>query len=199
MAVSLAEQKAVFWDAELERARLTNIFFGQYGGMLRAVHGLMTRAYNRNIPVPDNVAIRHMLLEARARAVQVDTVTQFSISAMIAEGTRRGLNVREIAYGTADGSFPGIEGLFERTWRSRPETVARTELQHAMVRATVDRGRAMGATGFRASDGDWDATCAGRNGARFPLDNPPSPSHPNCRLSLTPIFEDIRGTNASNG
>lgn len=193
----LAESKA--WDAELERARLTNLFFGQYGGMLRAVHGLMTRAYGRSIPPPDEVAVRKALLVARARAVQVDATTQFSISAMIAEGNRRGLNVREIAYGTADGSFPGIEGLFEKTWKGRPETVARTELQHAMVTATVERARAMGGvTGWRASDGDHDAACAARNGARFPADQPPSLNHPRCRLTITPLFDDIRGANASS-
>jgi len=38
--VLLAEAKAapLVWDAELERASLTNLFFGRYGGMLRAVH-----------------------------------------------------------------------------------------------------------------------------------------------------------------
>ena len=157
--------------------------------MLRSVHGLMTRAYNANIPPPDSVAIRHALLEARARAVQVDAFTQFAISAMLSEGARRGLSTREIAYGTEDGTFAGIEGLFERTWKSRPETVARTEMQHALVRATVDRGRAMGGvTGWRASDGDWDAPCANRNGVVFPADQPPSLNHPRCRLSITPVF-----------
>jgi hypothetical protein len=180
------------WDAELERASLTNLFFGRYGGMLRAVHGLLTKAYGRNIPPPDNVAIRHMLLEARARAVQVDTTTQFAISAVIAEGTRRGLTVREIAYGTTDGSYPGIEGLFERTWARRSETVARTELQHAMLRANVDRFRALGGvTGYRAADGDWDAPCASRNGRIYPLDNPPEMNHPNCRLTITPVFSEL--------
>ena len=192
--VLLAEAKAapLVWDAELERASLTNLFFGRYGGMLRAVHGLMTKAYNRNIPPPDSVAIRHMLLEARARAVQVDATTQFAISAMIAEGNRRGLNVREIAYGTADGEFPGIEGLFEKTWKGRPETVAVTELQHAMLRSNVDRFRAMGGvTSYRASDGDYDAPCAARNGRIYPLDSPPDMNHPRCRLTIAPVFSEL--------
>jgi hypothetical protein len=189
----LAEVKLdapLVWNADLERASLTNLFFGRYGGMLRAVHGLLTKSTNRFIPPPNSADIRHMLLEARARAVQVDTVTQFAISAVLAEGTRRGLSVREIAYGTED--FPGIEGLFERTWKSRPETVARTELQHAMLRANVDRFRAMGdVRAYRAHDGDYDAPCEARNGQEFPLDKPPEMLHPNCRLTITPIFSEM--------
>jgi post-segregation antitoxin (ccd killing protein) len=189
----LAEVEAkapLVWNAELERASLTNLFFGRYGGMLRAVHGLLTKSTNRFIPPPDNVSIRHMLLEARARAVQVDATTQFAISAVLAEGTRRGLSVREIAYGTPD--FPGIEGLFEQTWKSRPETVAVTELQHAMLRSNVDRFRALGGvTGYRASDGDYDQPCAARNGRIYPLDSPPDMNHPRCRLTIAPVFSEI--------
>lgn len=185
-----AGEAALVWNSDLERASLTNLFFARYGGMLRAVHGLLTKSTNRFIPPPDNVAVRHMLLEARARAVQVDTVTQFAISAVLAEGTRRGLSVREIAYGTED--FPGIEGLFEKTWARRSETVARTELQHAMLRANVDRFRAMGGIrAYRAHDGDWDKSCAARNGQEYPLDRPPDLLHPNCRLTITPIFSEI--------
>jgi hypothetical protein len=185
------------YDADFERQQLDNLMFKRYGGMLRSVHGLVTRAFNLgDLPV-DDVAMRHMLLEARARAVVVDAQTQFSISATIADGVRRGLSRHEIAYGTADGSYKGIEGLFTQTWKSRPMTVASTELQQAMLKAVVDRFRATRMVeAVIARDGDLDQVCASRNGKRFELSNPPQLGHPNCRLQLEPVVRQDIGRTA---
>jgi hypothetical protein len=172
------------YSPDYERERLVDLFVGRYGGMLRAVHGLLTRALNRDMPPPDAVAMRHILLEARARAVKVDATTQFAIAAMLADGVRRGLSAEEIANGTAD--FPGIEGLFEKTWRGRSKMIARTELQNAQLRASVDRFRTFGIKWVRARDGDYDAACAARNGKVYPISNPPELNHPNCRLTVAP-------------
>lgn len=158
----------------------------RYGGMLRAVHGLMTRALNRGTWPLDDVSIRHFLLEARARAVVVDVTTQFAISAMIADGVRRGLSKFEIANGTADGSYRGIEGLFKETWKNRGLTVARTELGHAQLRASVDRFSAVGIKEVIAHDGDFDPNCNARNGRRYPINNSPDLLHPNCTVTVSP-------------
>lgn len=168
--------------------RLVGLYVKHYGGMLRAVHGLLTRALNREEQPLDNVSIRHFALEARARAVRVEAATQFAISAMIAEGTRRGLSRAEIANGTKD--FPGIEGLFTETWKNRGMTVARTELQQAMLSANVDRFRATRGlvSGVIAHDGDFDSQCAARDGRRYEMNNPPSLAHPNCTLTVSPIL-----------
>jgi hypothetical protein len=183
--VDLAE----VYDTDLERQQLDNLMFKRYGGMLRSVHGLVTRAFNRQQLPLDDVAMRHILLEARARTVVVEAQTQFAISAVLAEGTRLGLTRHEIAYGTADGSFRGIEGLFGQTWASRPETIARTELQQAMLRANVDRFRATGEVeALIAHDGDLDQVCAARDGKRFELSNPPQLGHPRCTLTISPIL-----------
>lgn len=182
----MAEKVRILNSAEAERLALEDLYIKRYGGMLRAVHGLVTRALNRGDLVLDNVSMRHFLLEARARAVAVDASTQFAIAAMIAEGKRLGLSKWEIANGTADGTYKGIEGLFQETWKNRGLTVARTELSYAQLRASQDRFHAVGITEVIAHDGDFDAQCSERDGRTYPINNTPSLLHPNCRLTIEP-------------
>lgn len=191
--VDLAE----VYSTDFERQQLDDLMFKRYGGMLRSVHGLITRAFNLGQMPLDDVAMRHILLEARARTVVVEAQTQFAISAVLAEGTRLGLSRHEIAYGTADGSFKGIEGLFGQTWASRPKLIAETELQQAMLKATVDRFRSTRQVeALIAHDGDQDQVCSARDGKRFELSNPPQLAHPACRLTVGPILYQASGANA---
>jgi len=183
----VSEKVRVLNSAEAERLALEDIYVKRYGGMLRAVHGLITRSLNRDELPLDNVSVRHFLLEARARAVAVDAATQFAVAAMIAEGKRLGLSNWEIANGTADGSFRGIEGLFQETWKNRGVNVARTELAHAQLRASQDRFQALGIKEVVAHDGDFDSACEARNGKRYPINNAPGLLHPNCRLTIEPV------------
>ena len=176
-------------DDDLELELLTALFIIWYGTVLRSVHTLTVRVLNLG-PVPlDDAAVRHIILEARAAAVAVDATTRRLIAQRIADGASMGLTPRQIAYGTDD--FPGISGLFRRTWKDRPLTVAKTELQKAQLRATVQRFQTLGRgllTGWFARDGDFDAYCSGRNGKRYPPNSPPDLAHPHCRLTLTPIL-----------
>jgi hypothetical protein len=135
------------YDQEDERGRLLRLFAGRYASMLRAVNDLL----ERSVGVPagtfrlDDPAVRHFILtQAVTRVVRIDDTTQTALRAAIAAGQELGLSSWEIANGTADGSFPGIEGLFAETWRSRHVTVARTELQYAQLAASIDRFRASG-------------------------------------------------------
>jgi len=101
----------------------------------------------------------------------------------------RGLTASQIAYGTPE--FPGIDGLFEDTWKSRPLTIARTELQKAQLQATVQRFQTLGrgvVTGLLIHDGDHDAACAARDGRIVPVSQSPSLLHPNCRLTVSPVI-----------
>lgn len=179
-----------FWDSDLEHELLLAAFVLWYGTVLKAVHTLTITMLNLG-PVPlDDPAVSRMILEARAAAVTVDLQTRKMIAQRLAEGARLGLTPYEIAYGTND--FPGIDGLFKETWKSRPLTVARTELQRAQNRATVDRFRQLGngrISRVRAEDGDYDAACDQRNGREYPLSSAPDILHPNCTLRLIPIFD----------
>jgi len=178
------------WDSDMERQRLVEVFAQRYVGMLKSMHGLVGRALNLRPDEfrLDDSAVRRAILEAGARAVVVDTQTQKAIASVLAEGQAQGLSAWEIANGTKD--FPGIEGLFKETWRSRGETVARTELGTAQRAASVNRFRASGLVSMvEAADGDEDQPCAARNGQRYPLSNAPPLAHPNCTLVLIPVVD----------
>jgi hypothetical protein len=176
-------------DHDLELALLTLLFIRWYGTIAKAVHGLTVHMFNLG-PVPlDDAAIRHAILNARAGAVAVDATTRKQIAKRIADGASRGLTPYEIAYGTED--FAGIDGLFKETWAHRSEVVAKTELQKAQLQATVHKFQTLGrgiVTGLLIHDGDYDAYCESRNGTVVPVSSAPDIAHPNCRLSVSPIF-----------
>lgn len=177
-----------FWDSDLEHELLLATIVLWYGAVLKAVHTLTVTMLNLG-PVPlDDPAIKRMILEARGAAIAIDVQTRKLIAQRLADGAALGLTPSQIAYGTKD--FPGIDGLFGETWKSRPMTIARTELQRAQLRATVDRFRQLGAgriSRVRANDGDYDGYCNARNGREYPLSQAPDLAHPNCRLTLTPL------------
>lgn len=175
-------------DDDLELRLLTAIFVLWYGATMRAVHTVVLRVLNLSQVPLDDPSVRKIVLAGRAAAVGVDATTRRMIAERIAEGLEMGLSARQIAYGTND--FPGISGLFKTTWKGRPLTVARTELQKAQLLATVQRFQTVGrgvVTGLLAHDGDHDAACAARDGRIYPLNNPPDLLHPNCRLVVSPI------------
>jgi len=180
---------ASVWDHDLELELLASLFIIWYGTILKAVHTLTVHVLNLS-PVPlDDPAIKRMVLQAHASAVHVDEATQKAIAERIAQGAAMGLTPHQIAYGTP--KFAGIEGLFEQTWAGRPAMVARTELQKAQLAATVDRFRQLGRgriTHVEAHDGVQHAECADRDGRIYPISNPPSLAHPNCTLTLSPVF-----------
>lgn len=179
-------------DHDLELALLTALFIKWYGTTLKAIHTITARFFNLG-PVPlDDPSVRQIILNAQAAAVAVDATTQKAIAQRIAQGLERGLTARQIAYGTED--FPGIDGLFDETWKNRPLTVARTEIQKAQLEASINRFRKLGngaVTHLLVTDGDFDAFCENRNGTIVPISNPPSMAHPNCRLAVSPILGGI--------
>ena len=175
-------------DHDLELALLTLLFIRWYGTIAKAVHGLTINWLNLG-PVPlDDASVRSAILNARAGAVAVDATTRKLIAQRIAEGASMGLTPYEIAYGTED--FPGIDGLFTRTWKHRSLTVAKTELQKAQLQATVHKFQTLGrgiVTALLVNDGDYDSFCAGRDGTVVALNAAPELAHPHCRLVITPI------------
>jgi hypothetical protein len=177
------------FDDDLELELLTGLYILWYGAVLRAVHTVAIRVMSLQ-PVPlSDVAVRQMVLKAQASSVVVHETTKKMIAQRIADGAARGLTPKQIAYGTPD--FPGIAGLFDVTWKGRPLTVAQTELQRAQLEATVERFQNLGrgrVTGWLASDGDYDANCAARNGRTYPTNSPPQLLHPNCRLTVRPLI-----------
>lgn len=177
------------YDSDNERRRLIEIVALMYLAMLFAMQRLATQVLHLRLTDlnVDKAVARRFALEASARAVMIDATTQKMIGQTIARGQMLGLTNAEIANGTADGSFAGIEGLFSETWKGRAEMIVKTELQKAMLDASVDRFNASGVVKWvRAHDGDFDEACSRRNGRIYPISNPPQLLHPNCTLVLTP-------------
>ena len=175
-------------DHDLEQALIIALFIKWYGTMLTAIHTISVQALGVTPVGLDDPSVRQMVLEAQGAAVAVDAATQKLIAQRIAEGLALGLTAKQIAYGTDD--FAGIDGLFEETWKNRPLTVARTEMQKAMLAASINRFRQLGRGiigHLLISDGDFDAFCAARNGTTVPISQAPSLAHPNCRLSVSPV------------
>lgn len=175
-------------DHDLELALLTLIYVKWFGTILRAVHGLTAQAVGVSMPL-DQSAIQRSVLNAKARATIVEQATRTQVARRIGEGLRLGLSREEIIRGTDD--FPGLNGLYGQTWRNRPMTIARTELQEATLESTIDRAQALARgrlSGWLISDGDYDAQCAERDGRIAPVNNPPGLLHPNCRLTLSPVI-----------
>jgi hypothetical protein len=187
-----ADEQHGFRDDDLELALITAIFVLWYGTTLRAVHTLALRVLNLGTVPLDDPSVRQIVMAGRAAAVAVDATTRRLIAERIAAGLEQGLTVSQIAYGTPE--FPGITGLFEDTWKSRPLTIARTELQKAQLLATANRFQTIGrgvVTGLLAHDGDHDAACAARDGRIYPVSQPPDLLHPNCRLVVSPVIGGI--------
>jgi len=176
------------WDSDEEQLRLAEVLDTAYTRTLNAVHQVIAEAYPEveNFRLEDS-AVRRLLLESASRVVRIDETTRQAIASTLAEGASRGLSAWEIANGTPD--FPGIEGLFTQTWRGRALMVARTELQHAQNRASIDRYLATGLVDrVEIIDGDDDEPCKSRNGTVVPIEQAPSLAHPNCTLVLVPVL-----------
>ena len=197
MASSRAEpeqkQEGDARDDELELALLTALFIRWYVTAWRAVHTMVVKVFNLG-PIPlDDPAIQKAVLAAQAEAAVVDATTRRLIVDRIVQGLQRGLTPAQIANGTPE--FAGIDGLFEVTWKNRPLTVANTVIQKAVLQATIERYRQLGkgvVTHLLIHDGDYDGYCEARNGTTVSINAAPDLAHPNCRLSVTPVFGDPR-------
>lgn len=190
----LDDPLAGLYDPDDEQERLAEILEQRYRAMLRVMHAIVAAAYPdiENFRLGDD-AVNRILIEAASRVVRIDEFTRRAIAEQLRLGQALGLSPWEIANGRPDLEYRGIEGLFQETWARRGETVARTELQHAQITASLDRYQATGIIDrVKIVDGDDDAPCAARNGKVVPLTTRPQLLHPNCTMGLVPVpREDV--------
>jgi SPP1 gp7 family putative phage head morphogenesis protein len=163
--------------------------------MLAVVHRLVESAFpelNAEDFRLDDAATRKMLAVAAGRVVLIDEATRNALREVLQEGQRRGYSDRQIADGVPEEGYGGVDGLYLNTWRSRAETIARTEIATAQVEASLDRYAATGLVTKveLVEHTDTDDECAARNGRVVPLASRPQLNHPNCRLSVIPVVED---------
>jgi hypothetical protein len=191
-AVALKQGEGVdeVYDADAEQARLRALLEDAYTGVLRAVNAVVAQAFQGMATLRlDDPAVRRILQEAASRVVGIDATTRAAIRVMLAQGHEAGYSAWQIAHGVPEDGFPGIDGLFKQTWAGRGETIARTELQHAHIRSSVDRYHATGLVDqVQLIDGEDDPVCAARNGKTVPLEQVPGLAHPRCTLSIIPII-----------
>lgn len=170
-----------------EEARLQFVLDAAYRRVLLEVHHL-TRDALELTPADfrlDDAATRAILEHAAERVVGITEETRQSIAAKLAAGQEAGLSTQEIA--------DSIAHLFTVTWKSRPETVAATEIAEAQRVSAIDRYKATGLVdNVRLTDAhrgtDHTETCLARNGTTVPLDEAPALDHPNCLVPNQLVF-----------
>jgi hypothetical protein len=184
------------YDPEEEQGLLARILFPRYLRMLEAVHQFLQSVFpflSAEEFRLDDPATRKQLALAAEQVVRIDQSTREQLREVLREGQQRGYSDFEVANGVPADGFGGIRGLYMETWRSRPETISRTEMATAQNAAALDR---YGATGLVSrvqivEHEDTDEPCASRNGKVVPLSEKPGLLHPNCRMGLLPIVEDV--------
>lgn len=86
-------------------------------------------------------------IDRLAQAVtDVTSVTRDKINDVIQQGIREGRSVAELARGSADGTYPGIEGTFNEMTPWRSQLIARTESSRAMDQAATQVYKGLGVT-----------------------------------------------------
>ena len=184
------------YDSEEEQGRLARILLPRYVRMLEAIHQLVASVFPWLSPDEfrlDDPATRKQLALAAEQVVGIDATTRGALRDVLREGQRRGYSAFQLAEGVPAEGFGGIKGLYLETWKGRAELIARTEMATAQNAAALDR---YGATGLiervqLVEHDDTDEPCASRNGKVVPLSEKPGLLHPNCRLGLVPIVEDV--------
>lgn len=182
------------YDSQEEQERLAAILEPRYLRTLTAVHELVASSFLEVSPEDfrlDDEATRVILDEAAERVVLIDRSTREALREQLKVGQERGYSNHQLAYGVPEDGYHGIEGLFRVTWKSRAETVARTELAQAQNVASLNRYAATGLVEEVeiVEHRDTDEPCASRNGKRVPLGDQPGLLHPNCRVGLIPVVE----------
>jgi HK97 family phage portal protein len=135
---------------------------------------------------------------ATSSAEGIDATSRTAVSRAIETGVERGYSIQQVARGVPAEGFPGLNSLVEETYQNRARTIARTEVMRAQNATTIGYYREQGIQWMRAHDPDGDPddnyigtdgrTCAERHNLIYTADDSMSvDSHPNCRLTWTPI------------
>jgi hypothetical protein len=184
------------YDPAVEQEALALVLFPRWERMLTVVHQLVQSAFPELSPDDfrlDDAATRRMLAAAAERVVRIDETTRSALRTVLQEGQARGYSDQQIADGVPAEGYGGVKGLYLETWKSRAQTIARTELSEAQVRASLDRYEATGLVSRVqiVENTDTDDACARRNGQVVPIGQRPGLAHPNCRMSLIPVVDGV--------
>jgi HK97 family phage portal protein len=132
------------------------------------------------------------------RVKDVPEVTKSRLDDVIRDGLEKGLSPSEIAYGTSDGSFAGIEGLFEEFAASRAQLIARTESAAAMDQSNTQAYRDLGVGTCDVIGCEdeviFEGQTYGCNSQNIPLEEAENIEfHPNHKGAIVPRVERLAG------
>jgi hypothetical protein len=174
------------YHADDEERRLQLILESAYLRALRDIHLIVTEAFDLDpnaFRLPDDAARDWAAKQAAARVVQISETTRDALRELIADSIEDGRSTAEV--------IEAIENLYLNTWKSRPETISRTEIGSAQRNAALDRYLATGLVDrVKIHDGDGHGPCAERNGKVVPIGDAPDLLHPNCVLVLSPVLRE---------
>lgn len=173
-------------DWRAEELRLMVLLQPLYSAVDRAQARIVAQALDLNparFVVDDPIVTEQLARTAAERAVLITENTRRQLRELIAQGQSDGLTTQEIA--------DSIRHLFDVTWASRAETVARTELAEAQRVSAIARYRQSGKVDrVYIRDGEDDEPCRSRNGTTVPLAEAPGLAHPRCTLVLSPVLRE---------
>ncbi|HXH82559.1 MAG TPA: hypothetical protein VNN07_06475 [Candidatus Tectomicrobia bacterium] len=138
-------------------------------------------------PDPTDTRIVDQLARAATRVRGINEATREAIREVLQEATVRGYGLFDLVNGVERDGFRGLRAVIEETYRGRAETVARTELGEASLRAAHTEWERAGVQYVRIIDGVLDEPCASRNGTVVPLTEAPGLAHPNCTVVTVPV------------
>lgn len=142
-----------------------------------------------DLPAPDptDTRIVDQLARAATRVRGINEATREAIREVLRDAALRGYSLYQTVHGVQEDGFRGLRSVIEETYRGRAETVARTEIGEASLRAAHTEWERAGVQYVRLIDGVLDAVCAARNGTVVPLAEAPGLAHPNCTLVTVPV------------
>lgn len=191
------------YDSQAEQEAIARIIEPRYTAMLTAMHELVAATFPEMEAFRlDDAATRRLLTHAARRVVMIDTATREAVAEMLLRGQTLGLSNWELANGSPKDNYPGIQGLFEQTYKNRALTVARNELLEAQHWSSLDRYVRTGLVDrVQLRDGTGaapDQPCVDRNGTVVPLSSHPQRLHVNCSVVVLPILRGDPSPPASN-
>ena len=182
------------------RNELARVMSGSYARIVRATWDTIAASgvagvleFDDRLPI-----VSQIVALATNSAEGIDQVSRTAVSRAIELGIERGYSIQQVARGVPADGFPGINSLVEETYQNRARTIARTEVMRAQNAASIGYYREQGIRWMRAYDPDGDPadnyigsdgrTCSERSGLIYTADDSMDvDSHPNCRLTWTPI------------
>jgi hypothetical protein len=185
-----------WWDSEREdrelRATVRSIYVSVGRESLQVAADALGRFLYRGAIEP---IVTDLLTRGGRRIKDINDRTLQSLTAELAEGTRRGYSINQLIDGVPEEGYRGVTGVTLENGTpvfgdARAEVIARTETMLSYNRASVRGYEALGVERFLAYDGDYDEVCAERDGQVFSAEEAVDiEDHPNGTLVFSPLVD----------